>query len=139
MDYLLVPYRSAQWRLHFWTNAPARLHQRRRHIVHRSEAKLVPIPHIQTPEIGPTDASRAIQHGLEHGCDLARRAGNDTQHLRRRGLPLQRFPQLVEQARVLDGDDRLAGEVLDQLDLLVSERAHLLTIDGDRTDQLTLL
>ena len=32
--------------------------------------------------------------------------------------------QLVEQAGVLDGDDGLGGEVLDQLDLLVGERAH---------------
>ena len=34
--------------------------------------------------------------------------------------------QLVEQPRVLDGDDGLGGEVLDQLDLLVGEWAHLL-------------
>ena len=31
--------------------------------------------------------------------------------------------QLVEQPRVLDGDDRLGGEVLHQLDLFVRERA----------------
>ncbi len=30
--------------------------------------------------------------------------------------------QLVEQPRVLDGDDGLRGEVLHQLDLLVGER-----------------
>ena len=34
--------------------------------------------------------------------------------------------QLVEQPRVLDRDDRLVGEVLDQLDLLVGERPHVL-------------
>ena len=52
---------------------------------------------------------------------------------RGRGLLLQRFgeivgalAQLVEQARVLDGDDGLRGEVLHQLDLLVGEGAHLL-------------
>ena len=32
-----------------------------------------------------------------------------------------RFAQLVEQPRVLDGDDGLSGEVLHQLDLLVGE------------------
>ena len=47
--------------------------------------------------------------------------------------------QLVEQPRVLDGDDRLRREVLDKLDLLVGERAHLLAIDGDRADKLVLL
>ena len=34
--------------------------------------------------------------------------------------------QFVEQPRVLDGDDRLGGEVLDQFDLLVGERANFL-------------
>ena len=36
------------------------------------------------------------------------------------------FAQLVEQPRVLDGDDCLGGEILYQLDLLVREREHLL-------------
>src|SRR5262249_3068482 len=131
MDHLFVPYRSAQWRLHFWTNAPARGRQRRRHIVYRSEAKFVPIPHIQTPEIGLTDASRVIQHGLEHGSDLARRAGKDTKHLRRHALQLQRFPQLVEQPRVLDANDRLRREFFAQLDLLATEWSRLLSENHD--------
>jgi hypothetical protein len=61
------------------------------------------------------------------------------QNLRGRGLLLQRFAQFVEQAGVFDGDDGLIGEVLDQLDLLVGERPHLLAVDHDRTDQLLLL
>ena len=55
---------------------------------------------------------------------------------RGRGLLLQRLAQiigalaqLVEQPRVLDGDDGLGGEVLHQLDLLVGEWADLLAID----------
>ena len=48
------------------------------------------------------------------------------------------FAQLVEQPRVLDGDHRLRGEVLHQLDLLVGERLHLLAIDDDCTDQRSL-
>ena len=47
--------------------------------------------------------------------------------------------QLVEQAGVLDGDHGLAGEVRDQLDLLVGERPDLLAIDGDGADQLLSL
>ncbi len=47
----------------------------------------------------------------------------------------KRFAQLAEQARILDGDDGLCGEVLDQLDLLVGERLHLLTINSNRSDQ----
>ena len=64
------------------------------------------------------------------------------QHLGRRSLLLQRLAeivsalaQLVEQPRVLDGDHGLGGEVLDQLDLLVGERADLLAEDRDRADQ----
>ena len=37
--------------------------------------------------------------------------------------------QLVEQPRVLDGDHGLGGEVLNQLDLLIGERPHLLAVD----------
>ena len=58
---------------------------------------------------------------------------------RGRGLLLQRFAKLAEQPRVLDGDDGLRGEVLDQLNLLVGERAHLLTVDDDYTDQVLIL
>ena len=65
---------------------------------------------------------------------------------RGRGLLLQRLAQivgalaqLVEQAGVLDGDDRLRGEILDQLDLLVGEWADLLAVNDDRADQLVLL
>ena len=52
---------------------------------------------------------------------------------------LERFTQLVEQARVLDGDDCLVGKVLHKFDLLVGEGANLLTINSKHTDQLVLL
>ena len=68
------------------------------------------------------------------------------QHLGGRGLLLQRLgeivgalAQLVEQPRVLDGDDGLRGEVLHQLDLLVGERPDFLAVDGDSADQLVVL
>ena len=47
--------------------------------------------------------------------------------------------QLVEQARVLDGNDGLRGEILDQLNLLGGERADLLPVDADCPNQLVLL
>jgi hypothetical protein len=47
---------------------------------------------------------------------------------------LQRFAQLVEQAGVLDGDDGLRGEVREQFDLFIAERADLLGAD-DRSIQ----
>ena len=49
------------------------------------------------------------------------------------------FAQLVEQPRVLDGDDGLSGEIRDQLDLSVGERQHFLPIDSNTADQLAFL
>ena len=49
------------------------------------------------------------------------------------------MPQLAEQARVLDGDDGLCGEIRDQLDLLVGERPNFLPVNPNRADQFSLL
>ena len=74
-----------------------------------------------------------MQHGTEHLLKVAGRRADDAQYLRRRRLLLQglakvvgALAQLIEQARVLDCDDGLIGEILNQLDVLVGERAHLL-------------
>ena len=45
---------------------------------------------------------------------------------------------LFEEADVLDGDHRLVGEGLQELDLLVAERAHLGATDHQRADRLAL-
>ena len=45
----------------------------------------------------------------------------------------------MEQTRILDGDHGLGGEILDQLNLLLGERADLLAVDDDHADQLILL
>ena len=47
--------------------------------------------------------------------------------------------QFTEQPRVLDRDDRLRGEVLHQLDLLIGEWPHLLAIDANCANQLAVL
>src|SRR5262249_57749772 len=94
---------------------------------------------VQRAKLGAAQLRRVRQYRFEHGLKLAWRAGDHTQHLRGRGLPIQRLAQLVEQARVLDGDDSLRGEVLDQLDLLVGERADSLAIDDNAANQLILL
>ena len=69
------------------------------------------------------------------GSNSPGRRRDDLQHLRGRGLLLQRLGQLararlhlVEQPHVLDSDHRLVGEGLDQLDLLVGERTHALAM-----------
>ena len=77
-------------------------------------------------------ASMASNTGSSSPGELA----DDLQHLRGRGLLLQRLGKiararlhLVEQPHVLDRDHRLVGEGRDQLDLLVGERPHLLRSD----------
>jgi hypothetical protein len=49
------------------------------------------------------------------------------------------LPQFLEQPCVLDSDDRLVGEILDQLDLLVGERPDFLAVNDNRADQLVFL
>src|SRR5215469_15130128 len=99
----------------------------------------------ERPVACPTEFGRAREHGLEYGLQLAPRSGDDLQHFGRRSLLLQGFSeiigalaQLVEQPRVLDGDDRLRGEVFNEFNLLTSEWPHLLAVDSDRPDQLIL-
>ena len=85
------------------------------------------------------EASGACDDRIQHGLDISRRAADDLQDLRGRGLLLQGFPQLVEKPRVLDRDDGLTGEILDEGDLLVGERPHLLTINPKRAGQPILV
>src|SRR5262249_30542222 len=49
---------------------------------------------------------------------------------------LVQLVEIVEQSRVLDGDDSLRSKVLHQLNLLVGKRLDLLTINSDRAHQL---
>ena len=92
--------------------ALACLDERGRCIVKYHGAEGFSVVEVKDAELGLANARRVFQHGLEHGLEVARRARDDLQHLGGRGLPLQRLAQLVEQPRVLDGDDGLAGEIL---------------------------
>ena len=73
---------------------------------------------------------------------IGRRAADDPENLRRGRLLLERFGQLgvarlqlLEQAHVLDGDDRLVREGLHERDLLVGERLDLQLVDRDDPHQ----
>jgi hypothetical protein len=76
---------------------------------------------------------------FEHRDKIERRAADDLEHVGGGGLLLQRFAQLVEQARVLDGDDGLSSEVLHQGNLFVGERAHFPAVNGDGADRFIVL
>jgi hypothetical protein len=79
--------------------------------------------------------SRLLQHCLEHRREIAGRGVDDAEHLGGRGLLLQGLARLGNQARVLHRDDRLPGEILQQRDLPVAERPHLLAVDNQGPQQ----
>ena len=73
---------------------------------------------------------------LEHRLRIGHRAADDLQHLGRGGLPLQRLLRLVEQPRVLDGDQRLVAERLGQRDLVGAEGARSTRRQGQHANAL---
>src|SRR5215208_335180 len=102
---------------------------------------------VKGPILGPENCShirfaepdRRFDKRVEHGLQIEGRAADDLEHVSGGGLLLQGFSQLVEQARVLDGNDGLGSEVRSKFDLLVGERPHLLATDADGADQLVVL
>src|SRR5262245_61064826 len=119
--------------------AAALLDKSRRRIVKGGEAKGITVPQVQVTETGGAETHRIRQHGVEHRLKLARRTGDDAEHFGGCSLLLQRFAQLVEQPRVLDGDDGLSREICDELNLLFREWPDLLAINADSPNQRTLL
>ena len=72
---------------------------------------------------------------LEHRLYVRRRTGDYLQDISGRGLPLQRFSGLVEQPHILDGDHRLVGERLQQLDVMRDKGAGFGAGDADHPDR----
>jgi hypothetical protein len=69
-------------------------------------------------------AGGAFCHGIKHGLEVSGGSADDAEDLGCGGLLLERLFRLVEQSDILDRDDRLIGEGLRQLDLLVREWAY---------------
>jgi hypothetical protein len=63
--------------------------------------------------IGLAELDRRSGEGVENGLKVKGRAADDLQHIGSGGLLLQRLAQLVEQPRILNGDDGLGGEIPD--------------------------
>jgi hypothetical protein len=81
------------------------------------ELLLAPRRHNQVSHLGRQEAPQPA-----HAFDFANLVGDALFVF---GLRLQlarSFAQFVEQPRVLDGNDRLGGEVLDEFDLLLNRR-----------------
>ena len=67
----------------------------------------------------------AADDRIEDGLNVRRRAADDLEDVRSRGLLFKRLFRLVEQAHVLDGDHGLVGEGLEQFDLMIAEWSRL--------------
>src|SRR5262245_31312081 len=109
--------------------------------MHRDYAEGVTFMQIHRAELGFADAAGALQHRLEHRLQLAWRTTDHLENLGRRGLLLQGFAyiisaltQLVQQARVLDGDEDLLGKIAHKLDLLVGKWPCFPAADEDSAD-----
>src|SRR5262249_8508845 len=118
--------------------APPKLSKRRRKIC-CDNSESITLTEEKRAEFGLANPSCTIQHGLKHWLQFAGRRTDDAQHFRRRRLLVERFAQFVQQPRVLDGDDRLGGEVRYKRDLLFSKWCHLLAINSDCTYELIVL
>ena len=95
-------------------------------------AKDVALANADDAAEGAAEFDRGGDQRIEHRLQIERRAADDLQHVGGRGLQLQRFLEIVglgldrvEQAHVLDRDDRLVGEGSHQFDRTIAEQAGL--------------
>ena len=92
---------------------------------------------IVPPNLASHNPHRVLQHNLEHRVQFTARRAELTFRTSLVAVCCSSdlvkivgaLAQLIEQPRVLDGDDGLRGEVLNKLDLLVGEGADLLAVD----------
>ena len=94
----------------------------------RNDVQDIAFRTIDSAKLGIADPYGILQHGCEHRLKIARRTGNDLQHIRRSRLLLQQLAEFMralllclEQPSVLDRDYRLIGERLYQFNLLLGE------------------
>src|SRR5262245_34350722 len=87
-------------------------------------------------EIRLAQLGRRLDQRVQHRLQVERRAADYLKHVSSGCLLLQRLAQLVEQSRVLNGNDGLGGEVRNQRNLLVGEGANLLVVDVEETHDL---
>ena len=103
---------------------------------------------VEAENVGPfgfAKSHRVLRHGVEHRLQVEGGATDHLEHFAGGGLLLQRLGQIVsalaqlaEQARALDSDDGLSGEIRHQLDLLVTEWPNFLPIDRERANHLPI-
>src|SRR5215471_15515521 len=91
--------------------------------------------------VGIAQACGALDYRIQHRLDVSGGRGDHAQDLACCGLALEALRQisvaglqLLEEAHVLDGDDRLIGERLEEWKLLGRKCASLLPDEREHTD-----
>ncbi len=124
--------------------SPGHLDHRLVEVVGGAEVEL-PGPLVVLPDGAPVGAGELVgprDDRAEHGIEVEGRAEGLADLAEGLELPDRSGElagarlQLGQQARVLDGDGRLVGEGLHQRDLAVGERADLVPVDRDHSEQL---
>src|SRR5262249_55099403 len=105
----------------------------------RDPTKGIAFTKIQSAKPCLANLRGVLKDRVKNRVEVAWRGTNNPEHAGGRGLLLKGFAQLIKKPRILGGGEGLRGEFLGQLDLLIGERAHLLVIDGDDTDQTIFL
>jgi len=90
---------------------------------------------VDQPLVPAAEASRIQRDRIEHRLQIGLRAAYDVENLPGRGLALERLARLVEQAHVVDRNDRLMGKRRKQLDVVVAELAGLAARHGNGPDR----
>src|SRR5882672_971179 len=94
---------------------------------------------VQLPKEPFSEHLRKADDGVERSAQFVAHVGQELRLVPARYLELATFAfDLLEQARVLDGQYRLGGERLQQLDCLAWERTWCRTADYQRTNNLLL-
>src|SRR6516164_9111339 len=87
--------------------------QPRRHAMKRRDAVNIAITKEDDRLLCLAKPPGRLDKRVEHWLKLELRATYDFKNIGGGRLPLERFAQLVEQARVLNGNDGLCGEIFD--------------------------
>ena len=106
--------------------------------VPRNHLNDVPAKSIHTTHPRTAQPHGALDNYVEHRLHIRGRTGDNLQNVGRRCLPLQRLLCLVEEPHILDGDHRLVGEGLEQLDVMIGECSGLRPRDTNDADGSSL-
>src|SRR5215467_9393211 len=109
-----------------------------RHVKGRDRPQQLAVESEDECSVSLAQSNHAFGNGRKHWFKVECRTAYDAEYIGRGGLLLHRVTQLVEQARVLDGDDGLISESLDEFDLLCGKWSRRCFAYKDYSDDLTL-